>query len=138
MEVLSRCSSSSSGVSQRGSPTPADMASAEHLLAEMQELMASMQQEVALAVEEKRRREEEAAAAAAKKKELQKQQLAKAQVPDPVKQAGRKPPPDGGFEHFEGLRPALPLPLPPAWAAQSGREKTRSLEERLSLGMPVR
>ncbi|KAJ6654575.1 hypothetical protein lerEdw1_006728 [Lerista edwardsae] len=83
--------------SERGSPTPADMASAEHMLAEMRELMSSMQQEVALAVEEKRRREEEVAAAAAavKEKELQKQQLAQAQVPDPVKQAGRKPPQDG-------------------------------------------
>ncbi|XP_066466723.1 mRNA export factor GLE1 isoform X2 [Tiliqua scincoides] len=78
--------------SERGLPTQADVASVEQVLAEMQELASNMQQEIALAVEEKRRREAEAAVAAAQEqaKELQKQELARAQVPDPVKQAGRK------------------------------------------------
>lgn len=76
-----------------------DLLSAEHVLAEMQELLSNMQQEIALAMEEKKRQEAEAALAAAQKqvKELQKQELAKAHIPDPMKHMGKKPPQDGGF-----------------------------------------
>lgn len=79
-----------------------DMASAEQVLLEMQGLIASMQQEIGLAMEEKRRREEEAAAAAAareRQKELQKQELAKAQVPSPAKPVRGESPDAGGFSH---------------------------------------
>nr|XP_056716483.1 mRNA export factor GLE1 [Euleptes europaea] len=79
--------------SERGFPAQVDMASAEQVLLEMQGLIASMQQEIGLAMEEKRRHEEAAAAAEAAKereKELQKQELAKAQAPNPAKLVGGK------------------------------------------------
>ncbi|KAL8174671.1 UNVERIFIED_CONTAM: Nuclear pore complex nucleoporin component, partial [Gekko kuhli] len=85
--------------SERGFPAQVDMASAEQALLEMQGLIASMQQEIGLAMEEKRRREEAAAAAAARErqKELQKQELAKAQAPSPAKPVGGKSP-DAGLQ----------------------------------------
>ncbi|XP_048368176.1 mRNA export factor GLE1 [Sphaerodactylus townsendi] len=78
--------------SERGFPAPVDMASAEQILLEMQGLIASMQEEIGLAMEEKRKHEEEVAAAAAaaaaaeeRQKELQKQEFAKTQDPNPAK-----------------------------------------------------
>ncbi|XP_060107185.1 mRNA export factor GLE1 [Heteronotia binoei] len=89
--------------SERGFPTQVDMASAEQVLLEMQGLIASLQQEIGLAMEEKKRREEEAAAAAAaaaakeRQKELQKQELAKAQAPNLAKPV-RGTSPDTGLQ----------------------------------------
>ncbi|XP_063000631.1 mRNA export factor GLE1 [Elgaria multicarinata webbii] len=75
--------------SERAFSTEAEVALAEQVLQEMHELISNMQQEIALAVEEKRRHEEKLAAAAAavaaareKKQELQKEEVAKAQIPD--------------------------------------------------------
>ncbi|XP_054854611.1 mRNA export factor GLE1 [Eublepharis macularius] len=70
---------------ERGFPAQVDVASAEHVLLEMQGLIANMQREIGVAIEEKRRCEEAAAAAARERqKELQKQELAKTQVSKPV------------------------------------------------------
>ncbi|XP_061460232.1 mRNA export factor GLE1 isoform X2 [Rhineura floridana] len=86
--------------SERAFPAQADVASAEQVLLEMQRLISNMQEEIALAIEEKRRHEEEAVAAAAaaaaaaereRNEELQRQELAKTQVPDRGKHIGGKP-----------------------------------------------
>ncbi|XP_032089330.1 nucleoporin GLE1 [Thamnophis elegans] len=75
-------------------PTEADVASADHALLKMHQLLSGMQQEIALALEEKKKQEEklataEAAAAEAKKtEELQKEDLAKSQPLDSGKLAG--------------------------------------------------
>ncbi|XP_013929474.1 PREDICTED: nucleoporin GLE1 [Thamnophis sirtalis] len=77
-------------------PTEADVASADHALLKMHQLLSGMQQEIALALEEKKKQEEklamaEAAAAEAKKtEELQKEDLAKSQPLDSGKLAGGK------------------------------------------------
>lgn len=80
------------------------MAGAEHMLLEIQGLITNMQQEIEAAMEVKKRQAEEAvvvaaaaAAAQEKQKELQKQEVAKGSIPDPLKQPGRKPQKDGWY-----------------------------------------
>ncbi|XP_009572280.1 PREDICTED: nucleoporin GLE1-like, partial [Fulmarus glacialis] len=73
--------------SERGFPTPADVANTERALQEMRGLISSMQQEIAAAVEEKRRDEEEKRQ---KQEELLKKEQMKAQTPAPAQQSGGK------------------------------------------------
>ncbi|XP_051492296.1 mRNA export factor GLE1 [Apus apus] len=72
---------------ERGFPAPADVAHAERALQEMRALVASMQQEIAAAVEVKRRDEKEESQ---KQKELLEKQKMKAQTPAPAQQSGGK------------------------------------------------
>ncbi|XP_068269886.1 mRNA export factor GLE1 isoform X2 [Nyctibius grandis] len=74
--------------SERGFPTPVDVANTERALQEMRGLVSSMQQEIAAALEEKRRRDEEEERQ--KQKELQKKEQMKAQTPAPEQQSGGK------------------------------------------------
>ncbi|XP_042336094.1 nucleoporin GLE1 [Sceloporus undulatus] len=73
---------------ERGFPTEADVASADHVLLEMHQLISKMQQEIALTVKEKKRHEEElvaeaAAAAAAQERKEELQKLERAKLPAP-------------------------------------------------------
>ncbi|KFP30449.1 Nucleoporin GLE1, partial [Colius striatus] len=73
--------------SERGFPTPADVANTERALQEMRGLISSMQQEIAAAVEEKRRDEEQERQ---KQEELLKKEQVKAQTPAPAQQSEGK------------------------------------------------
>ncbi|KAL7978497.1 hypothetical protein Chor_004314 [Crotalus horridus] len=81
-------------VANEAFPTEADVASAEHVLLKMHQLLSNMQQEIALALEQKQEEEEKVALAAAaaaeakKTEELQKQELAKSQASNPGNLAG--------------------------------------------------
>ncbi|XP_041270886.1 nucleoporin GLE1-like [Onychostruthus taczanowskii] len=70
--------------SQRGFPAQADVASAERALQEMRGLIASMQQEIAAALEEKKRKDEEEKKQ--KQKELEKREQMKSQASVPLQQ----------------------------------------------------